>query len=237
MIETISLFGRPVSLYYLFWFLAMLSAIITGWCLRKDYGFSFSRSTIYAVLDLILGYLLIWVTAWLFGGFKVKGFNFARIVSFVPLYFILLAYVFKESLWKLSDFLAPVGAMFFGTSHFGCIFAGCCHGYPAGWGLYSNTAKTVCFPSQPIEAVVSLLIGAVLFVMAKKKIQQGRLYIWFMILFGDTRFILEFFRGNEKIWCGISELAFHSLAAMILGLAALVILKQADERNPDYEKN
>lgn len=232
MIETITILDNTVSLYYLFWFFSMVAALVTGHLLRNEYGYSFSQATIYVVLDLVFGYLLIWATSWIFGGGRTIGFNFARIVSFVPLYFILMAKVFRETLWKLADFLAPVGAFFFGTSHFGCIFAGCCHGYPSEWGLYSNEVQTICFPIQPVEAVTSLLIGVVLFIMAKHKLQQGRLYVWFMILFGSTRFIFEFFRDNQKIWNNISDLALHAMAAFVLGIAALLIMRNP-QRNEE----
>lgn len=225
MIETLTLFGNTVSLYYAFWFLSMLAALIMGYQLRKDFGYSFAQVIIYVVLDLVFAYLLIWVMSWMFGGGKTKGFNFVRIAYIAPLYFVFMAKMFKEPIWKVADFLAPIGGVTVGISHLGCIFSGCCHGYPSQWGIFSNEVQTICFPIQPIEAVTNTIIGIILFVMAKRKVQQGKLYAWFMFLFGSTRFIFEFFRDNQKIWLNISELAMHALVACVLGIVSIVFLK------------
>ena len=225
MIETITFAGKEISLYYSFWLLSLVIALIAANALRKDYGFSFSRSVIYIVFQILIGYPLIWLLSWVFGGGKMIGFNFVRLVNFIPLYFILIATLFREKLWKLADFSAPIGALIPGVSHLGCIFSGCCHGFPSNIGIYSNVAKTICFPIQPIESITNIIIGIVLFVMAKRKIQQGRLYSWFMVLFGGTRFVFEFFRDNQKIIWGISDLAFHALASFLIGLIALILMK------------
>lgn len=235
MIDTITLFGKSVSLYYTFWFLGMVGSLIYGYMARKEYGISFARSTIYVSLDLIFGYFLIWITSWVFGGGKVNGFNFVRIPCFIPLYFILLARMMGDPLWVVSDYLAPIGGFFFGITHFGCFFEGCCHGYPSGYGFFSNVARAYCFPIQLVEAVNGLLIGTILFVMVKRKIQQKCLYPWFMVLFGGTRFIFEFFRDNDKLFWNISELALHALAAFILGTAAIIVINLQKKRSVQYE--
>ena len=66
------------------------------------------------------------------------------------------------------------------------------------------------------------MIGIALLFMSKRGIERRRLYMWFMILFGSTRFVFEFYRDNEKIWNGISELAFHAAGALVIGLIWLV---------------
>ncbi|MBQ8622109.1 MAG: prolipoprotein diacylglyceryl transferase [Oscillospiraceae bacterium] len=236
MIETLSIFGAEISLYFLFWFIGAVAVLLGGYLLGKDLGLSFSKSILYVAGTVVLGYILLWATSWVFGGGKMNGLNFIRIVTFLPVPIFLLTLVLKDSFWKVSDFLAPLVAVFHGLTHIGCIFPGCCHGYPAQWGLYSNSAGTVCFPTQPIEAVSSLLVAAVLLVMQKKEIQQGKLYAWYLVLFGGTRFLWEFLRDNEKIWGNISELAFHALAAMVVGLAALAAMKWIYKRSPRYEK-
>ena len=238
MIENFSVLGKSISLYYSFWILSLVIALIVGCALGKLYGFSYARSIILVSLDILLAYLLIWAISWIFGGGKTIGFNFARILIFAPIYFVLLAFVFKVPLWKLADFFSPVGAIVAGVSHLGCIFSGCCHGYPSAWGIYSNVAGTVCFPIQPIESITNISIGILLLFMAKRGIQKKRLYIWFMILFGATRFIWEFFRDNDKIWLGLSDLALHALASAVVGLAALFIIKWcAHKEVTHHEKN
>lgn len=238
MIETITIFGRGISLYYTFWFLGVVCVLICGYFLGKRYGFSFAKSVLHVVSAVILGYLLLWGTSWVFGGGKTNGLNFIRIVTFMPVAVFIMAKLLKDRFGDVADFIAPLLAIFHGVTHLGCIFPGCCHGYPSAWGLYSNSVEAVCFPIQPIEAVSSILIGVALLVMGKKNMQASKLYAWYLLLFGSTRFVWEFLRDNEKIWNGISELAFHALAAAVIGALALVIANlHARRRSNPYEED
>lgn len=235
MIEHISFGGMELSLYFFFWFLGAVAVLAGGYILGKDMGLPFFKSILHVAGTVALGYLLLWVTAWVFGGGKVRGLNFVRIVTFIPVPIYLMSRLLKDPFGKVADFIAPLIAVFHGVTHLGCIFPGCCHGYPSGWGLYSNDAGTICFPIQPIEAVSSLLVAAVLLVMLKKGIQRGKLYAWYLVLFGGTRFLWEFLRDNTKVIGNISELAIHALGALAIGLAALMVMKWMKKRGPEYE--
>lgn len=230
MIETISFLGKEISLYYLFWFIGLVCVLVVGYLTGRRYGFDFSKSILYVVSAVALGYLLLWGTSWVFGGGKVSGLNFIRIVTFLPVAVYLLSRLQHDSFADLADFVAPLLAIFHGVTHLGCIFPGCCHGYPAEFGLYSNFAGTVCFPTQPLEACSSILIGVVLLVMAKNQKQTGKLYARYLILYGGTRFLWEFLRDNEKIWNGISELAFHALGAFAVGVLWMTVLVYCEKR-------
>jgi len=109
--------------------------------------------------------------------------------------------------------------------HIACIFPGCCHGYPAQWGIYNNKLDTICFPIQPIESCCDLIISATLTILLIKKRQQEKLFWWQLLLFGGARFLVEFFRDNTKIWMGMSEFSFYALAAAMVGLLALILCK------------
>lgn len=230
MIETITILGKSISLYYTFWLLGVIAVLIIGCCIGKHYGFSVSRSILYVTGAVALGYVMLWLTSWIFGGGKMIGLNYIRIVTFLPIPILLLSRVFKDSFENVVDFVSPLLAVFHGVTHLGCIFEGCCHGFSSTWGLYSNNARTVCFPIQPIEAISSILIGILLLTMIRRGKEKGKLYPWYLILFGSTRFIWEFFRDNEKIWHGISELAFHALGALFVGLIWFVFLKRFSKR-------
>lgn len=236
MIEKISVFGSEISLYYLFWFIGAVTVLVGGALLWKKQGDSPAKGILYVAGTVIMGYILLWATSWVFGGGKMNGLNFVRIATFLPLPIWILTRLQKESFGRAADLLAPLIAIFHGVTHIGCIFEGCCHGYPAPWGLYSNVSGTVCFPIQPIEALSSILIGIVLLILLERKLQQGKLYAWYLLLYGGTRFGWEFLRDNEKIWHGISGLAFHALVAFVIGLAALIILQRVTKKEQSYEK-
>lgn len=237
MPESWSIFGVQLSLYYLFWFLGVVAVLVAGYLIgKKQYGFSFAKSVLYVTLAVAIGYVLLWVTSLIVGGGKMMGLNYVRIVTVLPIAIFLVTLLFKDKFSDVADLIAPLLAIFHGVTHIGCIFPGCCHGYPAAWGLFSNQTNTVCFPSQPIEAVSSLLTAVVLMIMMKQKVQSGKLYAWYLLLFGGTRFIWEFFRDNDKIWLGISELAIHAFVAFIVGLTALIVLNIIDYIRRAHEK-
>lgn len=233
MIEYISVFGVTISLYYLFWLIGAVLTLAFGCVLGKHYGFSYTRSLVYIAGAIILGYGLMLGTSWVIGGGTLRGQNFIRIIILMPIPVFFLTRLMRDPFWKLSDLVAPLMAIYHGITHIGCIFPGCCHGYSSTWGLYSNNAGAICFPIQIIEVLSSLLVSVILLIMIKRNKNEGMLYAWYLILFGGTRFIWEFFRDNEKIWYGLSELSLHALAAVLLGLVVLIIRKSRRAKHFD----
>lgn len=236
MPESITIFGAAISLYYLFWFFGLMTVLVVGYFLGKNLHLGFTKSILYVVLAVAIGYLLLWATSFVAGGGKMAGLNFVRIVTILPIPIFLVSMIFGDTFDKVADMIAPLLALFHGVTHIGCIFEGCCHGYPANWGIYSNLAETTCFPIQLIEALSSILIGIILLLMLKYKVQKGKLYAWYLLLYGGTRFGWEFLRDNEKVWNGVSELAIHALIAFSVGLILLIILTAVGKRRGFNEK-
>lgn len=236
---TFELFGKSVSLYYTFWLLGVLAVLFLGYYLGRRFQFGFSKSILYIVGTVLLGYALMWGTSWVFEGGTASGLNFIRIIVFLPIAVFVLAQTLGDSYAVVSDFIAPMVPMIHGVGHIGCIFPGCCHGYPSDWGLYSNSAQTICFPIQLVEAITNICISIILFVLASKGFQKGKLFAWQLVSFGGSRFLLEFLRDNEKIWNGISELAFHALVATIVGiiLIAFDVLRKKEVFNRERNEN
>lgn len=222
MTDRIIIFGRVVPLFYLFWLIGVLVAFIVGYSIRKRYGFSFIKCTAYVACDMIFGILLIFGTSWIFGGGSIGSLNFIRIVPFMWIYFALLAWYLKDPYWKVFDMLTIVGAFLFPVARIGCIFSGCCHGYPSEWGLYSNSAGALCFPIQIVEICVALAIALLLLKLSKAKTHQGKIYPYYLVLFGGTRFVLEFWRDNVKLFYGLSELSLFAAASLVMGIAILI---------------
>ena len=88
------------------------------------------------------------------------------------------------------------------------------------------------FPIQPIEAIVAVAI--VLFTWLREKRSgfavTGEHYPLMLILFGYSRFLLEFARDNEKVFLGISNLAIHALIMGIVGTAWYVTQREANKK-------
>ena len=63
----------------------------------------------------------------------------------------------------------------------------------------------------------------------KKYVADGTQFPWMLILFGTTRFALEFLRDNQKLFLGISVLAIHCVVMVLVGIIWLIISKAQPE--------
>jgi len=232
IIVRISDAGLTGTVYYSFHVLTILSVLVIAIFYGKRVGINWKK----AILIVVIMYPLMdfWkrVLYWMENGFRISaGENNVRIFVYVPILGYFVAKLFKIEWKKMCDYLAPLVVLTQGVGHFGCIFAGCCHGYPCEWGVFNIQTGTYLFPIQPIEAVTALLITWYLLASAKKReyIPDGRQYWIMVILFGSTRFVWEFFRDNEKLWLGCSSLAFHALFMCIVGAIALTIINRKEK--------
>ena len=172
---------------------------------------------------------------WIETGFQTfGGENIVRLYIWLPVVAYPICKLLKAK-WKVvCDFMAPLIILSHGVGHIGCIFAGCCQGYPQSWGLYNIMTGLYHFPIQPIESIVIFVIIFILLRRAKKMnyVSDGLGYPIMLMLFGSTRFICEFLRDNEKILLGCSSLAFHALLAFVIGLIAYYVVKKKSTANP-----
>ena len=115
----------------------------------------------------------------------------------------------------------------------GCIFTGCCGGYPCAWGLYSELAGEYLFPVVLVESLMVLGILVFLFIRTggKNYIPDGKSMPWMLFLYGIGRFGTEFLRDNEKIWLGCSDIAFHALFMAVVGLGLLLCITKWQSMN------
>jgi phosphatidylglycerol:prolipoprotein diacylglycerol transferase len=182
--------------------------------------------TVYPAVVLWM-FVLYWIETGFFG-----GNNIVRVFVYVPLITYpvakLLKIPFKEALSMVA--LGPVAVH--GVSHLGCMFEGCCHGYIQQWGLYNRTTGCLHFPTQPIEAIIALLILAYLLIRAKKRkyVPDGLEYPIMLMVFGSTRFLCEFLRDNDKLIWGISNLAFHALFMFVVGMIWIIVAKRKKKK-------
>jgi phosphatidylglycerol---prolipoprotein diacylglyceryl transferase len=149
----------------------------------------------------------------------------------------------RMPIWTVTDVFAPGIALGHVIGRFGCFFAGCCFGRPAGvpWAItfHSDYAKTIAgapldvplHPTQLYEAGAELMIlGVLLFTERKGRTFPGRTFWLYMLLYGISRFIIEFYRGDVRGTIGmLSTSQFLSLLIVPLAIVMLIVLA----RRPD----
>jgi phosphatidylglycerol:prolipoprotein diacylglycerol transferase len=141
-------------------------------------------------------------------------------------------------LWATCDVFAPGIALGHAIGRLGCLFAGCCFGRPTSlpWGIvfsdpfaasYVGTPLGVrLHPTQLYEAGAELVILAVLLLSERRgRAYAGRTFWIYTLLYAISRFIIEFFRGDERgSLLGLSTSQFISVVLVPLSVYMLIRL-------------
>src|SRR5262247_941557 len=149
-------------------------------------------------------------------------------------------------LWTTCDVFAPGIALGHVIGRLGCLFAGCCYGKPTTmpWGITftdpfaaANVGTPLGVPLHPTQlyeagAELAILI-ALLTTERKGRPFPGRTFWLYMLLYAISRFIIEFYRGDERGTVFMfSTSQFISLLLAPLAVAMLVYLSRAKEPDP-----
>ena len=188
----------------------------------KNYNIKLRKSIPYFIIVYAVSVAFMFFLYWVASGFtNWGGNNIVRIFVWVAVFAWPTCKLLKLDYTAMLDFTAPLLCVQHGVSHFGCIFGGCCYSYPWEPGIYNHVLEYNTFPNQPIEALVAVGIVVYIYIREKKQnfVPDGMNYPIMLMLFGYTRFLLEFARDNEKLFLGISELALWALFAALVGTA------------------
>lgn len=170
-----------------------------------------------ALIGVVGSYLWFYVENGYFWGRSLFGSIF-----FAPLAYYPIAKIIKIPYHYSLDFCAPAGALTLAAIKLQCLRDGCCQGMILG---IDQNYFYVRFPSQIVESVAFALVGIVLLVLSKKPKYRGKIFPWFLILYGSTRFVLDFFRDISASYAlGLSSGSFWSLCAIIVGVMWLHLL-------------
>lgn len=176
--------------------------------MRHD-GISAIKGVMATILLTIAGvsgiYLMFWIENGYFGGLSFFG-----AVFMVPIFFVPISYVLRIPYGRLTDICTVGGCVMLALMKVHCYRSGCCNGRMLG---------SFRFPSHWVELVTSLLIGVVLIVLFYQSPQRrGTLYGWYLLLYGSTRFALNFLRQEWESPQRIPMGTIWSVVAVICGI-------------------
>ncbi len=194
--------------------------------------------TVLIVYPIVVAWMF--VMFWIESGFRdFGGNNIVRIFVYVPLVGLPVAKCLKIDKKRMLSLLSFGPLLVHGISHLGCMFFGCCAGYPCSFGLYNPVYQDIRFPTQPIEALGAVAIVIYLILRAKKRsyVPDGKEYPLMLVLYGSSRFCFEFLRDNDKLLFGCSDLAFHALFMFAVGVVWLIMLKRAAKADSGCQEN
>lgn len=126
------------------------------------------------------------------------------------------------------DLFFPSIALAQAFGRIGCFMAGCCYGKETDGPLsvvfhehaYGQAPVNVpLVPTQLISAALNFLNCAVLCLFARKTKKDGQVGGLYLINYSVGRFVIEFFRGDERGSIGpLSTSQFISIFTLIIGL-------------------
>lgn len=153
------------------------------------------------------------------GGVFYGGLIFAVVVA--------MWYIRRNGLplWTTCDVFAPGIALGHAIGRTGCLMAGCCYGKPTTlpWAItFTDPAAAAnvgtplgmpLHPTQIYEAGAELAILVLLLATERRgRTFSGRTFWAYMLLYAVSRFIIEFYRGDERgLILGVSTSQFISL--------------------------
>lgn len=138
--------------------------------------------------------------------------------------FVLLVRLLKGSVQQFIDIAIPVFILGRGVGIIGCLFEGCCHGFPAAWGIYSDNAGTTVVPTVLIDIVASYIIVAYLLLAGKKKPVPGMVAAKGILLFGVLRYVVDILRDNDKLFGMMTVEGICGIVYVLTGLILLYIV-------------
>lgn len=222
------------SLFYNIFFAAGFVAVfLCAWFTCKNYKIPRGKALLFIVLVYTISVIWMFFQCWVENGFKGwGGNNIVRTFVWIPAAVWIVGKIMKVDWLRGCDFVAPCVPLVQGVAHWGCLFVGCCHGYSCSWGVYNPLLEDNVFPSPALEASVALIIFAVICVYEKKRDYKpnGLAYPLMLMMFGYSRFFLEFLRDNRKVVFGASTLALHALFMALVGTAVYVTIKEKSRK-------
>jgi phosphatidylglycerol:prolipoprotein diacylglycerol transferase len=144
-------------------------------------------------------------------------------------------------LWTTTDVFAPGIALGHVVGRMGCLLAGCCFGKPTSmpWAItFTDPAAAAnvgtprgvpLHPTQLYEAGAELLILVFLLVWERRGHGfPGRTFWSYMLLYGVSRFVIEFYRGDSRgmVFDALSTSQFVSVILVPLAIVMLFLLSR-----------
>ena len=139
----------------------------------------------------------------------------------------------KQCFFAYADLVMPAFILAQGFGRIGCFCAGCCYGaptasalgvvYPAG---SAAPAGIPLLPTQLFESAFCFLFAAVLTVLLRKQKRYGLTTGVYLVGYGVWRFVIEFFRSDDRGAVGaLSTSQFIGIFIILAGIALLLLVR------------
>jgi len=115
----------------------------------------------------------------------------------------------------------------------GCLISGCCRGLPYdGWCAIRTADGVSRHPTQIYEIIFQLTVGVLFIIVVRRRLLFGRLFSFYLIVYGVFRFLTEFVRETPKLSVGLS--GYQLLSLIMIALGAAFFLKRTISAPPGW---
>lgn len=135
----------------------------------------------------------------------------------------------KRSTGDLFALALPAGEA---IGRIGCYFNGCCYGSTCDLPWAVEQHAELRHPSQLFSSVVAaMILGVLLWVRKHRTLPEGALFRLYLVLFGSTRFLLEFTRYREALIWGLSSMQWLCLELVLSVAIYQVVISRRVRRS------
>ncbi len=249
MLPSFQLFGLTIPMFGAMMMVGMLAAFALFIYTRRFIPFTEDQLYSCALWTIIPGFLgaklLFWIVEFdqvladphylletLREGFVFYGALIGGVAG-------MLIYCARKKLpfFAFFDLFAPSLALAQAFGRIGCFCAGCCYGspsgaacavvYPPGSPAHALHPGEGLLPTQLFESAFLLVLTVVLILILRKKKTFGTVSGWYLILYGVWRFIIEFFRSDDRGFVGsLSTSQFIGIFIVLAGILVLLLIKR-----------
>jgi phosphatidylglycerol:prolipoprotein diacylglycerol transferase len=184
---------------------------------------------------------------------ELFSLQFQGLTSFGALIFGLGAYALfawrqKRPLRDVLDLVAPSALLGHAIGRIGCLLNGCCYGVvtTSKIGVHVDDTNILHVPAQLYDSLMAFAAVWILLSIEKRGLQRGQTFSLFLILYGVTRFIYEFWRAGtvadvnrgfaSSTYWGNLPITQAQAAALVMAVGGMVMfLVWQRQRVPQQE--
>lgn len=248
MLPTFEVFGISIPMFGIMMLCGMLAAFLLFVYTRRYIRFSEDELLSCALWTIILGFagskLLFLIVEFdqvianpryllttLREGFVFYGALIGGLIGM-----LIYAKRSRQPFFAFFDLFCPSIALAQAFGRIGCFLAGCCYGracshdcaigvvFPAG---SAAPAGVPLLPTQLMESAFLFILTFVLVRILKKRRPFGTVAGWYCVLYGVWRFIIEFFRSDDRGFIGaLSTSQFIGIFIVLAGAILLILVKR-----------
>jgi phosphatidylglycerol:prolipoprotein diacylglycerol transferase len=184
---------------------------------------------------------------------QLFSLQFQGLTSFGALLFGVGVYAWfawkqKRPFRDVLDMVAPSALLGHAIGRIGCLLNGCCYGVvtTSKIGVHIDDSNILHVPAQLFDSLMAFAAVGILLAIEKRGLHRGQSFSLFLILYGGTRFIYEFWRAGtvEQVNAGIASSTYwgnlpitqaQAVAALMVVSGAVMFMVWQRQTAPQQE--